>query len=88
MIIKHFALLILIAMVGCTTNVQSATPLSSEAVSQKTECPVCAVNGDLACMEVTVSDSTPRVAYHGKTFYFCSDDCKKEFLENPELYIQ
>jgi YHS domain-containing protein len=27
-----------------------------------------------------------RLAYHGKTYYFCSHACKREFEDRPEEY--
>jgi YHS domain-containing protein len=37
-------------------------------------------------------DVDPEVAmyssnYQGKTYYFCSDMCKKQFDEDPELFV-
>ena len=26
-------------------------------------------------------------AYQGKLYYFCSDECKREFERNPESYV-
>jgi YHS domain-containing protein len=50
------------------------------------ECSVCRENGDLACLCVQVTDSTPRVEYGGKTYYFCSEECCKTFSQHPEKY--
>ena len=52
------------------------------------ECEVCRKNGDLACLEVKITERTPRTMYEGKEFYFCSEDCKREFLANPTRYIR
>lgn len=40
--------------------------------------PVCGMMVDDA---TSISSS-----YHGKTYYFCSDECKKTFDANPERY--
>jgi YHS domain-containing protein len=26
--------------------------------------------------------------YNGRTYYFCSEHCKREFDQDPQLYIQ
>lgn len=66
---------------GCSSNQH---PLDQQ--DPLAECPVCRQNNDLGCMEVRVNAKTPRVQHDGQTFYFCSEDCKKEFLTHPEQY--
>jgi YHS domain-containing protein len=51
------------------------------------ECPVCRENGDLACLKVKIRESTPRLEYQGRTYYFCSDECLAEFQKNPAKYV-
>ncbi len=41
--------------------------------------PVCA-------MVIEEKDAVGTSEYHDKTYYFCSNDCKEEFDENPEDY--
>lgn len=41
--------------------------------------PVCA-------MEVEEKTASQKLNYGGRTYYFCSKDCKREFEENPEDY--
>jgi YHS domain-containing protein len=41
--------------------------------------PVCA-------MVIEETDAVGTSEYNGKTYYFCSMDCKEEFDENPEDY--
>jgi YHS domain-containing protein len=48
-------------------------------VGDRTRCPV---SGDV----FTVSASSPRVVYKGKTYYFCCDDCPTAFAKNPEKF--
>ncbi len=38
-------------------------------------------------MEVDEQTAKHRVEYKGKTYFFCSADCKKAFEENPEEYV-
>ncbi|AGK60332.1 hypothetical protein Asulf_00300 [Archaeoglobus sulfaticallidus PM70-1] len=49
--------------------------------NDKTKDPVC---GMVIDREKAVSKSE----YMGKTYYFCSLDCKKTFDENPEKYLK
>lgn len=46
-------------------------------------CRVCECNADLACVDVIVDERTPRVEHAGRTYYFCSEDCAKEFRQSP-----
>jgi Cu+-exporting ATPase len=38
-------------------------------------------------MEVDDRSTKERAIYEGKTYYFCSEDCKEEFQAAPEDYI-
>ena len=38
-------------------------------------------------MEVTYETAQARSEYDGRTYYFCSLDCKEQFDQNPEQYI-
>jgi YHS domain-containing protein len=38
-------------------------------------------------MEVNEKDAPATSQYDGKTYYFCSHDCKQEFEEDPEEYL-
>jgi YHS domain-containing protein len=37
-------------------------------------------------MEVNESDAQFTANHEGKTFYFCSDECKQKFNESPQQY--
>lgn len=50
------------------------------------ECVVCKHNHDLACIDVEVTPQTPRTAWGGQTWYFCSAACQKEFEKSPQKY--
>ena len=67
------------ALVGCASGKNESGPHA--------ECPVCVENADLACINVKITDSTPRAEYQGTTYYFCSEACKKEFLKNPAKFV-
>ena len=87
-------------MIGCASSNQSGSPTTTPSPAEPTaitasadqpkhaECLVCKMNVDLACVDVDVEKSTPRVEYNGKTYYFCSDECKAKFEKNPEKYAK
>jgi YHS domain-containing protein len=60
---------------------------ASQTASPHAECLVCKYDADLACLDVTVTDSTPSTVYDGKTYYFCSKSCCKKFEKDPATYI-
>lgn len=64
---------------ACRSPHQAATPTA--------ECPVCKHEGDLACLCVHVEPGTPRCQCGGETYYFCSDECRADFLAHPERYV-
>jgi YHS domain-containing protein len=37
-------------------------------------------------MKVSTEDSVS-ASYKGSNYYFCSDECKSEFIKNPEKYV-
>lgn len=43
--------------------------------------PVCGMSVDEKSADATSS-------YKGKTYYFCSDECKKTFDKQPEVYAK
>jgi YHS domain-containing protein len=76
--------LLLFALAGCAT-----VPPTAEANAGPTDiCYVCRYNNDLACVNLHVKDTTPRAEYNGKTYYFCSDGCRTDFLKKPEKYLR
>ncbi len=50
--------------------------------------PVCLHNGDLGCINVRVDEATPRSTHQGKTYYFCTENCRKVFEKAPGQYVQ
>lgn len=38
-------------------------------------------------MKVEVENAKFKNAYKGKTYYFCSEHCLEQFLEEPEKYL-
>jgi P-type Cu+ transporter len=39
-------------------------------------------------MQVTPAAAAGKSEYKGRTYYFCSAECKQTFDKNPEKYIQ
>ena len=77
---------------GCASNSQSAaatgsTPVMASSKAPHAECLVCKYNADLACVDLSVDSDTPSTNYQGKTYYFCSDTCRKKFEKEPAKYL-
>ncbi|MGB8953012.1 MAG: YHS domain-containing protein [Candidatus Aminicenantales bacterium] len=45
---------------------------------------ICPVNGKV----MKTSEAKATFEYQGKTYYFCCEKCKEEFVKNPEKYLQ
>jgi len=44
---------------------------------------------DPVCEMKFVRDkAVAKLEYHGKTYYFCSEGCRKQFEENPDTYMR
>ena len=39
-------------------------------------------------MDVDPKNAAAKSEYHGKTYYFCSLGCKKEFDQSSEIYLK
>ena len=39
-------------------------------------------------MDVDPKNAAVKSEYHGKTYYFCSLGCKKEFEKNPGKFLE
>lgn len=39
-------------------------------------------------MEVDQQNAAGRSEYQGRTYYFCSQDCKSKFDQNPQQYTK
>jgi YHS domain-containing protein len=44
---------------------------------------ICPVDG----MRMRVTEDTPSTEYRGKTYYFCTEEEKRAFLQNPDRYM-
>jgi Cu+-exporting ATPase len=52
----------------------------SEEVEMLVKDPVCG-------MQIQTEDAVGSSEYQGQTYYFCSEDCKESFDQNPEKYV-
>jgi YHS domain-containing protein len=89
---RRFSILAALCLAGCT---QTATPPTAAAPADTAqtaakkshaECLVCKHENDLACLDVAVDKTTPTVEYNGRTYYFCSDGCAKDFKKDPAKF--
>ncbi len=39
-------------------------------------------------MEVNERTAPARQEHKGKTYYFCSEDCRDQFVESPDRYLK
>jgi YHS domain-containing protein len=90
MIAKRILILATLCLAGCTQT-PAPTHTSTDGAQTATkkshaECLVCKHENDLACLDVEVDKDTPTVEYNGKTYYFCSHECAKDFKKNPAKY--
>jgi len=73
---------VLKGITGCATQRPSST---AEARTMVT-CYVCDYNNDLGCVCFRLKESTPRLTFEGKEYFFCSDDCYQAFQRKPAKY--
>jgi YHS domain-containing protein len=77
-----------VAVTGCSSDGAKARGAAPVMMSTHAECLVCKKNADLACVDIPVDETTPSCAYEGKTYYFCSDECRNEFAKHPSKYVR
>ena len=39
-------------------------------------------------MEIDSSQAAAQTIYEGQAYYFCSEDCRRTFEENPKEFVQ
>jgi YHS domain-containing protein len=88
MLKSTFGSLLLLAAIGLGGCVENGRPASEEAKLGKPhgECLVCKYENDLACVDIEVDKDTPHTTIDGKEYYFCSKECQKDFLKDPNKY--
>jgi hypothetical protein len=73
--------LLITSLTGCAS---SSRPVADG--KPHGQCLVCKHNADLACVDVSIDDFTPRRVRDGQTYYFCSEECAKAFDKDPTTY--
>ena len=43
---------------------------------------------DPVCKMEVSPEKAPKENYKGKDYYFCSEECKMDFVKNPEKFVQ
>ena len=67
------AILLLTFITACST---------AKAPAGYAECPICKANNDLGCLYVKKDVQSHQYKSEGKTEYFCSNECKEQYLIN------
>lgn len=63
-------------------------PFLPGAVPSSTTAAPAAIVIDLVCkMKVRAAPDTPHAEYEGKTYYFCCEGCRDDFLADPKKYL-
>jgi YHS domain-containing protein len=83
-VIAVLSLMFVGALAGCGTAPQANAGVKPGA--PHAECLVCKANADLACVDIPVDASTPTYTQDGKTYYFCSNECRSDFVKDPAKY--
>ncbi len=42
---------------------------------------------DPVCGQTVVEDNEMSADYSGEIYYFCSEDCRNEFIDDPERFV-
>lgn len=83
------ACLLLAGAIGCSgPRVENTTAPSERTSGGEQAQPAKAAEIDPVCgMEVDPAKAAGKSEYKGKTYFFCSDHCKKTFDSNPEIAL-
>lgn len=74
--------LLLLIMSGCAISADHSIADDRP----HSECLVCKKNADLACVDIPVDQNTPHYLFNSRTYYFCSDECRSQFIKSPEKF--
>lgn len=80
------------AALGCASGGSGTSARNPAAAAMHLKAPGEATIGDrttcpVSHEEFVVSASSPKVAYAGKTYYFCCSGCDSDFSKNPAKYM-
>jgi YHS domain-containing protein len=51
------------------------------------QCLVCRYKRDFSCLSVPATASTPHTQHAGRTYWFCSENCRCEFEKRPAPFL-
>jgi YHS domain-containing protein len=71
----------IVILLGIVSFVLVFSALADQQAEETVKCPV-------SGKEMKKSEARASVEYEGKTYYFCCENCKKEFMENPQKYTE
>lgn len=72
---------------GLLVTACAPLPPVPPANAAKQQCLVCRHNRDFGCLEISKSPSTPQAMHEGRTYWFCDDSCRRDFMKSPDRYI-
>jgi len=84
-----FAVILIGLAIGALANLMKIEPKSYQKMIKKNECDSCEHHQteiDPVCGMSVKTNSGIKTLFKGRSFYFCSERCKKKFDENPEEY--
>lgn len=87
LVLAHGSLVGLLLLAGVTPLAGCVAPPSAPAPGHAF-CPVCRCDGDLACLDVRIGPDTPTAVVDGTTYYFCSSECRDDFLQHLDRYAR
>lgn len=71
-----------------TLFASSVAAASAVAVSAQDQKPAEKAKDPVCGMTIDKASAKGKSEYEGKTYYFCSDGCKKKFDAEPKKYVQ
>lgn len=74
------SILLVVFIVGCTQTEQPKTEEKTVKTIMKVTDPVCKMEIDM--------EKAMKVEHEGNDYYFCSDECKEQFIKEPEKFSE
>lgn len=82
-----------LGFVGGCGRAEQAEQAATQSIEQDTEGAESMMEENMAVdpvcgMKVAMGDDAITADYEGKTYYFCSTQCRDQFLEDPMTYVK
>lgn len=81
--LDHLMLIISASFAGVAA---CSSPLDTPLAEGHARCSVCLTRGDWACVDVVIKDQTPRYEHEGQVWWFCSAECRTDFVNAPRRF--